>query len=130
MKQIEICNVKIHSTTLPRAVDYALSGEHSPCWVVTPNALMLDACKKEPQNAALLSSAHLSLPDGAGVLLVAKRQKEQFLTRIAGIDFGEALLGCAAEEGLRVFLLGGEEGVAEAAADGLRVALALFAKYA
>ena len=121
MNHVEICHVKIHNTTLPEAVDYALSGERSPCWIVTPNALMLDSCKREPKNAALLSEADLALPDGAGVLLAAKRQGTPLPCRVAGIDFGEALLARAAEEGLRVFLLGGGEGVAEDAAAHLQV---------
>lgn len=120
MKQIEICNVRIHNTTLPEAVDYALSGDRTPCWVVTPNALILDSCKREPTHAALLSEADLSLPDGAGVLLAAKRQGTPLSCRVAGIEFGEALLARAADEGLRVFLLGGGEGVADEAATRLR----------
>jgi N-acetylglucosaminyldiphosphoundecaprenol N-acetyl-beta-D-mannosaminyltransferase len=120
MNHIEICHVKIHNTTLPEAVDYALSGERSPCWVVTPNAVMLDACERTPETARLLSGADLSIPDGAGVLLAAKRQGTPLSCRVAGIEFGEALLARAAEAGLRVFLLGGGEGVAEAAEERLR----------
>lgn len=115
-----MCHVKIHNTTLPEAVDYALSGERSPCWVVTPNAVMLDACERTPETARLLSGADLSIPDGAGVLIAAKRQGTPLSCRVAGIEFGEALLARAAEAGLRVFLLGGGEGVAEAAEERLR----------
>lgn len=120
MQTIQLHGVSIHNTTLPEAVNYALSGEHSPCWVVTPNAVMLDACRREPQNAVLLSQADLAIPDGAGVLLAAKRQGTPLSCRVAGIEFGEALLGRAAEQGLRVFLLGGGEGVADEAAIRLR----------
>ena len=119
MNNVEICHVRIHNTTLPEAVDYARSGERSPCWVVTPNAVMLDICARESDTARLLSAADLSIPDGAGVLLAAKRQGTPLSCRVAGIEFGEALLARAAEDGLRVFLLGGGEGVAETAADRL-----------
>ena len=119
MQTIQLHGVNIHNTTLPEAVDYALSGEHSPCWIVTPNALMLDSCKREPKNATLLSEADLAIPDGAGVLMAAKRQGTPLSCRVAGIEFGEALLARASEDGLRVFLLGGKEGVAERAAKSL-----------
>lgn len=116
MKQIEICNVKIDDTTLPEAVDTALEGRDAPFWVVTPNAVMLERCKKSPALARLLCEADLSLPDGKGVLLAARRQGTPLACRVAGIEFGEALLARASEEGLRVFLLGGKEGIAERAA--------------
>ena len=119
MNQIEICNVRIHNVTLSEAVNCALSAEHAPFWVVTPNAVMLEACAKSPALASLLCRADLSLPDGAGVLLAAKRRGTPLTERVAGIAFGEELLSRAAADGLRVFLLGGGEGVATRAAERL-----------
>lgn len=119
VKEIEISGVKINDTTVSAAVDYALSGECAPCWVVTPNAVILDACLHNVALASLLQQADLSLADGAGVLLAARRQGTPLSCRVAGIEFGEAILARAAEEGLRVFLLGGGEGTAEEAAKNL-----------
>ena len=118
-RQINLCNVTVHDLTLTEAVDEALRERGAPCFVVTPNALMLDACQHDPATASLLNAATISLPDGAGVLLAAKKQKTPLRKRVAGIDFGEALLMRAEKEGLRVFLLGGKEGVAAAAAERL-----------
>jgi N-acetylglucosaminyldiphosphoundecaprenol N-acetyl-beta-D-mannosaminyltransferase len=73
---------------------------------------MLMQCKKEPKYADLLNRSSLSLPDGAGVLLAAKRNQTPLRERVAGIDFAKALLERAQDEHLRVFLLGGKEGVA------------------
>ncbi|MBQ9805713.1 MAG: WecB/TagA/CpsF family glycosyltransferase [Clostridia bacterium] len=120
MKQIHIGNVKIDNVTAKEAVDFALNAENSPCFVVTPNAVMLSACAKSPVQTALLNSASLSLADGMGVKWAARRQGTPLVARIAGIEFGEALLLRAAEDGLRVFLLGGEDGVAERAAERLK----------
>jgi len=119
MKEIRLYNVKINDVTLEEAVTFALSRQRSPCFTVTPNAVMLDACRREPAYAALLNRAALSLPDGAGVLWAARRKGTSLRTRVAGIAFGEALLARAAETGLRVFLLGGKEGVAAQAAQNL-----------
>lgn len=120
LARIRLCGVTVHDLTLEEAVETALEERGGPCFVVTPNALMLERCQKSASNAALLNQATLSLPDGAGVLLAAKWQKTPLRARVAGIDFGEALLRRAAEEGLRVFLLGGEEGVAWRASRALR----------
>jgi N-acetylglucosaminyldiphosphoundecaprenol N-acetyl-beta-D-mannosaminyltransferase len=80
---------------------------------------MLDACRRDVRLGVMLGRASLSLPDGAGVLHAARRMGTPLRERVAGIDFGEALLCRAEEQGLRVFLLGGREGVAERAAERL-----------
>lgn len=117
MRQIRLGNLKIDDLGVREAVDLALRGGDGPCWVVTPNAVMLQRCREDPATAALLSRASLTLADGVGVVLAARRQGTPLSAgRVAGIEFGEALLSRAADEGLRVFLLGGEEGIAERAA--------------
>ena len=128
MSHISLYGVKIDDVGLDEAVELALTDRGEPCWVVTPNALMLDACRREERYADLLNRATLSLADGAGVLMAARRKGTPLRERVAGIEFGEAVLGRAAREGLRVFFLGGGEGVAQKAAqtlamryEGLRV---------
>lgn len=115
MKSIYLQGVRIDDVTAEEAVEHAL-GQDRTCFVVTPNAVMLDACRRDPRLCELLSRADLSLADGVGVTLSAKRQGTPLSGRVAGIEFGEALLARAARDGLRVFLLGGGEGVAETAA--------------
>ena len=113
---IRLCGVRIDNVTPREAVKLALSSKRRPGAVFTPNAVMLDACRKDPRLASLLCRASLSLPDGAGVLLAAKRKGTPLRVKVSGIDFGEALLKRAAREGLKVFLLGGKKGVARRAA--------------
>ena len=118
---IEINGVKIDDLSLDAAVECALLAKGSPCFVVTPNAVMLEACRGDASCAALLNRATLSLADGAGVVWAARKQKTPLLSgRVAGIEFGERLLLEAARRGLRVFLLGGGEGIAEKAGERLR----------
>lgn len=120
MSYIYLCGVRIDKLTAKEAVERALYGEERPCWVVTPNAVMLDACNRNAKNAELLNHASLSVADGIGVTIAARRQGTPLAERIAGIAFGEALMERAAKEGLRLFLLGGRAGVAERAAKRLR----------
>ena len=119
MDQITLCGVRIHDLTREQALAEALRERPAPCVVVTPNALMLERCRRTPHYAALLNRATLSLPDGSGVLRAARRCGTPLRERIPGIEFGEALLQAAAERGERVFLLGGTPGVAARAAQRL-----------
>lgn len=116
MGRIRIYGVKIDGTTLQRAIEEALTETGEPCVVFTPNAIMLEQCRRDGELRNLLNRASLSLPDGTGVLLAAKKQGTPLCARVAGIDFGEGLIATAEARGLRVFLLGGGEGVADAAA--------------
>ena len=120
MTKIQLFGVGIDDLTLAEAVERTRSAQKAPALVFTPNALMLEAARRDPSLCSLLNRATLSLPDGAGVLWAAKRSGTPLKERIAGIDFGHALLARAAEEGSRVFLLGGKEGVASRAAKALQ----------
>ena len=55
-------------------------------------------------------------PDGIGLLLAARLIGKRLPEKATGIDTAEWLVSLAEERGLRLFLLGGEEGVAEDAA--------------
>ena len=119
MKSITLCGVRIDDLTLKEAVPLALIPRKHPCIAFTPNAVMLDACRKNPHYAHLLNRSTLSLPDGAGVLRASKKLGRSLRERVAGIDFGEAVLREASRQRLRVFLLGGEVGVAQTASEKL-----------
>ncbi len=116
MDRIQINGVEIDNVTLDEAVKFALLEREYPCTVVTPNAVMLEACRHNPEFADLLNRATLSLPDGAGVVWEARRKGTPLRERVAGIEFGETLCSVAEQMMLSVFFLGGREGVAERAA--------------
>lgn len=120
MMKNKVLGIAFDDVGLARAVKLALMGTE-PCFVVTPNAVMLEDCARVPEHRRLLSSASLILPDGTGVLRAAKRAGTPFLHgRVAGIDFGNALLKASAARGERIFLLGGADGVAQSAKERLQ----------
>lgn len=90
--------------------------------VYTPNPIMICRSLHDPHFRHILNQAHLSLPDGIGLLMAARILGLPLSERVAGIEFGESLLSLAEKKGLRVFLLGAKPGVAEAAAARLRQA--------
>ena len=119
MEEIKLYGVKIDNVTMGEAVKRALLFAGEPFVVFTPNALLLERARRDAELANLLNRASLSLPDGAGVLWAAKKMGTPLCERVAGIDFGEVLLSRAERAGLRVFLLGGDAGIAERAAQNL-----------
>lgn len=119
MDRMTIFGVRLDCIGMEEALKAALETDEKPCTVVTPNAVMLEDCRRDPRHAELLGRATLSLADGRGVLMAAKRKGMPLPARIAGIDFAEGLLAYAAANGLRVFLLGGADGVAHRAGENL-----------
>jgi N-acetylglucosaminyldiphosphoundecaprenol N-acetyl-beta-D-mannosaminyltransferase len=74
--------------------------------VVTLNAEMTMAARAEPALAAVIESAELVIPDGAGVVWALGRQGFR-VRRSPGIELARRLLQHGAERGWRVALVGG-----------------------
>ena len=88
--------------------------------IFTPNTQMLLAASKDQELCKLLNSSELNIPDGVGVRLAARLRGVR-LESMSGIDIAEELLSVAASKGYRVFFLGAKRGVAEKAAENMRV---------
>jgi N-acetylglucosaminyldiphosphoundecaprenol N-acetyl-beta-D-mannosaminyltransferase len=80
---------------------------------------MVMAGLDNPELGAALRSAELVVPDGTGVVWALRRAGLRQQLRVTGVDLVEALLLRCAAQGLRLFLLGGQPGVAEEAAANL-----------
>jgi N-acetylglucosaminyldiphosphoundecaprenol N-acetyl-beta-D-mannosaminyltransferase len=88
----------------------------SPRLVATANAEMVMLAQSDAKLAAILASADLVVPDGAGVVWAARYHGQAVAERVAGFDLTQRLLALAAQSGYRVYFFGGAPGVAEAAA--------------
>ena len=88
--------------------------------VFTPNTEMLAAAVVNDGIARLLSFADVLLPDGFGLRVAGLLSGVELKNTTAGIEVGEQMLCLAEKRGYRVFLLGGKEGVARAAARKLK----------
>lgn len=85
-------------------------------YCVTPNAEMAYEAIGDEAFRAVLNSADLVLPDGAGVVLGARILKTPLKQKVAGIEFAQNMLPVYEELGSRLYLLGSKPGVAELAA--------------
>lgn len=116
-KRVKLFGVYIDDVDMDVATALAKASLHGGRARVffTPNFEMLAEARRSREIRELLNSSSVNLCDGTGVKLVAKFVGKTVENRVAGIDFGERLLFLAEKEGARVFLLGGEKGVAKKA---------------
>lgn len=85
-------------------------------WVVTPNIDILRRWRVEPAFRALVSDATIFTADGRPIVWASQLQGTPLPARLTGSDLFVALMAAAADAGLRIALIGGNEGTAEAAA--------------
>ena len=115
---VNICGVKIDNYTfddvVERITDHAMKGV-VPSYVVTPNAQHVLSLQRDADFRSIYEKAFLAVPDGVSLLWSAKFLKTPLNGRVNGTDLFEELSAVAERKGLKVFLLGGRPGAAEAA---------------
>jgi N-acetylglucosaminyldiphosphoundecaprenol N-acetyl-beta-D-mannosaminyltransferase len=85
-------------------------------WVVTPNIDILRRWRVEPSFRALVTDATVFTADGRPIVWASQLQGTPLPGRLTGSDLFVELMGAAERAGLRIALIGGNEGAAEAAA--------------
>ncbi len=116
--KVNICGVKIDNYSFDevteRIVDHALTGV-LPSYVVTPNAQHVLSLQRDADFRDIYDKAFLAVPDGVSLLWSAKFLQTPLNGRVNGTDLFEELSAVAEKKGLKIFLLGGRPGAAEAA---------------
>lgn len=117
MEKISVRGLDFDNITMAEALAFAeaVMGGETLRLVFTPNAEIAEMCAEDDALRALIGSADLLLPDGAGVVLASKILGTPLKEKVAGIDFAEGVLALAEILGKKVFLLGGKPDVAEKA---------------
>ncbi|MEO3869599.1 WecB/TagA/CpsF family glycosyltransferase [Nonomuraea sp. B12E4] len=88
-------------------------------WIVTANVDIVRAATRDPALAALVAQAPLVVADGMPVVWAGRLAGIPIRERVTGASLVFTLSERAAAEGRSVYLLGGDEGVPEAAGDAL-----------
>jgi exopolysaccharide biosynthesis WecB/TagA/CpsF family protein len=119
---IDLCGVNIHAISERQCVAQILrrSTAGRGGVVVTPNLDHLRRCRQDSEFAQLVSQADLVVADGMPLVWASRLQGTPLPGRVAGSDLISSLSAAAAKTGKTVFLLGGDPGTADAAADVLR----------
>lgn len=119
LENVQIRGIPFSAGTMEEAVlsaDRAIR-DGKQTVVYTPNAEMAQRCAEDRAFMEIVTRGDLILPDGEGVLMASRILGTPIPHKLAGVEFGEAILSLSAEKGYRVFFLGGKPGVAELAAE-------------
>ncbi|HBH12731.1 MAG: N-acetylmannosaminyltransferase [Clostridiales bacterium 38_11] len=125
MKRIEIMGVAIcdldNSETVSEVKKLLRQQQKIPDVVYTPNTEIVMMCQKDDSLKSIINGGSLILPDGVGLVIGSKIRKKPLRERVTGFDISVALLQIAKENRYKVFLLGGAPGVANLAAENIRI---------
>jgi N-acetylglucosaminyldiphosphoundecaprenol N-acetyl-beta-D-mannosaminyltransferase len=118
----ELFGTQVHALNMSAALAWIRTriAARDPAYIVTLNGALLVQAARDPALRVLVNDAGLVTADGVSVILAARILGVDLTERVAGIDLVTALCEQAAAQGHRLFLLGGEPGVAEATARALR----------
>jgi len=117
----DIMGVLFDNYTIEQSVDKAVSMEKTPFVIVTPNPEIVQAAKKDEVFRDVLNSADIVTPDGIGIVYASKILGGNIKVRAAGFDICCGIIEKLAERGGSVYLFGGKPGVADAAAENIKV---------
>ena len=115
---IQVDGLPFVATTVPPLTAHIVheAGAARGGWVVTPNIDILRRWRIEPAFRALVADATIFTADGRPIVWASQLQGTPLPARLTGSDLFVALMEAAARAGLRIALIGGNEGTAEAAA--------------
>ncbi|MDR0325625.1 MAG: WecB/TagA/CpsF family glycosyltransferase [Oscillospiraceae bacterium] len=116
MIRCDVLGVPFDAVTPEEAVRKGLALMETGGRVVTPNPEILWLCHTDPAVMDAVAGADLILADGVGVTRAARKLGRPLPCRVTGADWLSRMLGVCAENGKKVFFLGGKPGVAETAA--------------
>ena len=121
-ESISVHGVDINEVTSPGLTSYLItSSKHGRGGVLlTPNLDVLRLVAKSSEAAALVSSADIRVADGVPVLWLSRMQGTPLPERVSGADLVVDLASALAEADLSVFLVGGDPGTADGAAERLK----------
>ena len=120
---VRILGVPIDCITMDQTLE-KIEGfltSHRSHLVVTADASAIVIAHHNFGFQTLVESADLVTPDGNGILWAAKRKGRELPERVSGVDIADRLCKLSADKGYRIYLLGASPGVAELAAEKLRL---------
>jgi len=121
-ERIKILGVKFFNLTMNDALSYVtIAARRRSMWTLSfINADCLNISFRDPEYMKILTNADAVFPDGIGIHLASRLLRVGLKENTNGTDFFPRLCREAAKHRLRIYLLGGAEGVAEAAANSMR----------
>jgi N-acetylglucosaminyldiphosphoundecaprenol N-acetyl-beta-D-mannosaminyltransferase len=126
LNSAKILGVNITTNSEEEILKYILSELEKPrskrnkIIIFTPNPEQITAASKSSELKDILNQADIALPDGVGVVIGGKLVGVGSLRRITGVDFMKSLVKTVSNRPIKTGYFGGQEGVAEEAANCLQ----------
>jgi N-acetylglucosaminyldiphosphoundecaprenol N-acetyl-beta-D-mannosaminyltransferase len=117
MDKLSIMGVRINNISMSEVMRLAEQKiENDERYIIyTPNTEIIMMCRKDEEFLNLMNSSDINVPDGVGLIYAGKIRKYPLKEKVAGYDLSINLLKMADEKGLKLYVVGGRPGVAEAA---------------
>ena len=123
MQRMTILGVSIDRVDMKEAVSRVAEALklNKKFFIVTPNSEIVVNANKDNALFEIIKSADMVVPDGIGLVLASKIMKTPLKERVTGIDLMDNLLKFSSENGYSVYLIGGKEGIAQDAAENIKI---------
>ncbi len=122
-RSVVVFGHRFHDVTFGEAVSWAVSRMKSgpPSYMATVNLDFVMQARRDPEMQRILLEADLVTADGDPLVRTSGLFGPRLRQRVTGSDLVPMLAGACADEGLKIFLLGGADGVAEKTAAVLKI---------
>jgi len=120
---VKILGVRVDRVTMNQAIERIESfiKNSDSHVVVTADSSGLYAQLKDRELHSIMEGADLVTPDSFGVVWAAKKMNEKVEGRVNGVEIMDRVCALSAQKGYRLFFLGASPGVAEQAAERMRL---------
>ncbi len=117
MNKLSIMGVRIDNKTMTETMDIIKKKLHNneQYIIYTPNTEFVMMCQNDEEFLELMNKSNINIPDGIGLIYASRIKNHPLKEKVAGYDLSVNLLKLANEKCLKLFVIGGKPGVAEAA---------------
>lgn len=121
--RVEILGMPVDRLDMAETIQLLESyvAEKTPHLVVTADASGIVQAQDDPEFQTIFKNADLITADSAGVIWAAKRKGVPIKERVSGVELVDRLCALSADKGYRIYFLGAAPGVAELAAEKMRL---------
>lgn len=122
-ERVQILGMPVDALTMDACMERVATfvGSGEPHLVVTADSSGIVQAQTDPVLADLYHTADLVTPDSAGVVWAMRRKGRPVPARVSGVDIVDRVCAISADRGWRIFFLGAAPGVAELAAERMRL---------
>ncbi|MDH8677693.1 WecB/TagA/CpsF family glycosyltransferase [Fusibacter bizertensis] len=121
---VKIFGVRFDNVTLEEANKKFIGfmGNERLRTIYTPNPEIVMMAQEDDEFKVVLNEGDLVIPDGIGIVLASKVHHLGLNDRVPGIELMDLMLEYCNRAGKSIFLFGGKPGVAEMAAENIKLA--------